>query len=173
MARGQSQAASSQLNTTNQIGQNELGQANQLESSLIPDYQTDLTQGYTPQEQTAMTTAGEGAIGSAYGSAAQDAARTAGRTNNASSLTAGQDQMALNKGTAMGQEAAGLQTEFANQQQTNRARGEQGIGNLEAGNLQSGDMMYGLGPGTLQARAAGTSGDQLAQGWVNTALGNG
>lgn len=151
MARGAAGAAQSNLGTTNALGAQNAQQQQNLESTLIPDYQSMLTQGYTPQEQGAITTAGMGAIGSAYGGANADAARSAAATGNASNLTAQQDQLANQKGQAMGQEAAGLQSEFANQQQANQRFGLQGLAGQEAGNEGLESSMYGLGPSTINS----------------------
>jgi hypothetical protein len=155
MAKGQAQAAGNQLATTNAIGQQQQQQAGQLEAGLIPSYENMLTEGYTPAQQSAMTTGALGSTAASYGAAGQDAVNSAARTNNASNLTAQQDQQALDKGVGMGQETAGLQQQFANRQQQNQQLGLEGLSQLYGTNQQAANSMYGLGPGTLQARAAG------------------
>jgi hypothetical protein len=166
MARGQAQAANKQLGLTNQVAGQELGKANSLENQLIPDYTSMLNQGYTPAEESAMTTGGEGAVGSAYGAAKTEGENAAARTNNASNLTTQQDQLARDKGVGEGQLAAGLQEKFANEREANKKFGMTGLEGLYGGNQRSADQLYGLSPGLLQARATGKSelGDILGAG---------
>ena len=155
IAKGQAQAANKQLATTNQIGAGQLQQAGQLESQLIPDYTSMLNEGYTPQQQSAMTTAGMGAVGSSVDAAQQSARNDAARTNNAAGLNENADKLALEGGVAQGDEAAGLQKSFADQQQKNQQTGLAGLEGLYNTNSGVGAGMYGLSPGILQARAAG------------------
>lgn len=168
MTRAGANEAKNNLATTNAIGAQNNTQQQQLEASLIPDYQSEM-QGYTPAQQNAMTTAGEGAIGSAYGSADKLAANTAARTGNASNLTGQQDELALQKGQAMGSEAAGLQTDFAKQQQLDQKFGLQGLTGLNSQNAQETEAMYGLGPNTINAQSNAYT--NPAMSIVNGALG--
>lgn len=108
-----------------------------------------------------------GAATAPFQSANFSAANRASATNNASDLTGQQDQLALEQGQTAGGAAAGLQE----QQMSNQLQGMYGLQGEEAASRGEAMGMYGLGPGTLNARAAGQSGDQLAQGYAGLALG--
>lgn len=167
MARGQSQAAQKQLGVTNAIGANELSGANAGISALTPEYTSLMKTGYfNPQQKEAATTSEMGATAAPFQAAGMEAKNNASATRNASNLPAQQDQLALEEGQAAGKTAAGLQT----QQMANQEAGAYGLGQLTDEQMKMAGQMYGLGPSTLQARAAGPSGDQTAMGWINTAF---
>lgn len=155
MAKGQAQAANKQLATTNDVAANLGTQQQGLSSKLTPLYTSMLNEGYTPGQKSAMTEGATQGANSAFGTASDEAARSAGRTGNEAGLTAANDELALGKGQAMSNTGANLEQQFANKQQQNTMYGLQGLGNLEGQDLQGMESMYGLGPGTLQARAAG------------------
>lgn len=141
MARGPTQ----QAGTENSLGSQQLGQANKLETgTLIPEYTSMLSQGYTPGQENAMTTAGMGGVSSSYDAAAQQARDDAARTNNPASLSAQEDELAQQRGVAEGNEAAGLQTKFANDQQKQQEEALQGLQGLYNTNAKTGEGMYGL-----------------------------
>jgi hypothetical protein len=163
MARGQSAISTKQLGITNQLGQTEQGQAESLESQLTPAYSSLMNTGYfSPAQQNAATTSTMGAATAPFGAAKFDAANRAAATRNPADLTAQTDELALEQGRTAGTAAADLQ----NQQMQNQMAGAYGLTGLEQGNQQTMAQMYGLGPSTLQARAAGLSGDQIAQGYL-------
>jgi len=155
IARGQSQASDTQRQQINQIAGGQYGQAQTLENQLIPQYTSMLNEGYTPQQQSAMTTSGMGAIGSSIDAAKQQTRNDAAQTNNAAGLYENQDKLALQGGVAQGNEAAGLQQSFADTQMANQKAGLAGLSGLYGSNLSAGTSLYGLDPGLLQARAAG------------------
>jgi len=168
MARGQAAAANAQLATTNAAAQNQGQQAQALENQLTPGYTSLMNTGYfDPAEQAAATTSEMGAAAAPFQSAQFRANNTAAATNNASGQAANADALALEQGQAAGGAAANLQ----NQTMQNQLAGAYGLTGLEQGNQQTMANLYGLGPGTLQARAAGQSGGQEALGWTNAALG--
>lgn len=170
MARGQAGASDKQLKTTNAVAGQENQQANALESKLIPGYSSLMDTGYmNPEEEHAATTSEMGAATQPFESAGFQAANRAGATHNASDLTAQQDQLALEKGRTAGDAASELQKE----KMSNQEAGMYGLGQLKSQDQDTMAHMYGLGPGTLGARAGGKSGDELAQGWVNTLDGRG
>lgn len=152
MARGQKQAAEKQLKTTNAIGAGQQGMADTLEGKLIPGYTSLMDTGYlSPEQKAAATTSEMGTATQPYESMGFKAANRAAATRNDASL-AGEDQaLALGEGRAAGDAAAKLQEE----QMRNQLAGMYGLGTEEAGNRREAESMYGLGPGTLQARAAG------------------
>lgn len=167
MARGQSQAADTNLKTTNAVAAGEGAQSQQLENQLIPGYTSLMDTGYmSPQEEEAAVSGGMGAATQPFKSAEFSATNRAASTRNPADLTSQQDQLALEEGQTAGDEANKLQESKLQNQEA----GMYGLNQLEAGNLQSMDSMYGLGPGTLSARAAGPSGDQLATGYINALM---
>jgi len=152
MARGQKEAANKQLATTNAIGAGNNQEAGNIEKSLVPGYTSLMSTGYMdPAEEAAATTSEMGAATAPFKSAEFQAANRAGATRNASDLTAQQDQLALEEGQTAGMAAADLQK----QKLANQEAGMYGLAGQEAGNRQETEAMYGLGPGTLGARAAG------------------
>lgn len=153
MARGQSGAAEKQLGVTDTVAQNEGNKANALESSLIPGYTSLMNTGYmNPAEEAAATTSEMGAATAPFGTAKFEANNNAAATRNAAGLTENQDKLALEEGRTAGDAAARLQEEKMHNQEA----GMYGLSNLEEGNQKAMEAMYGLGPGTLEARAAGT-----------------
>lgn len=152
MARGQKAAAEDQLKKTNAIGADELTKSNALEGKLVPGYTSLMDTGYfSPEEEHAAVTSEMGATAAPFGAAHFEAAGRAGRTRNAADLTAQQDQLAMEEGRAAGDTAANLQRE----KMAGQMAGTYGLGQLRKEDLDAMQSMYGLGPATLQARAAG------------------
>ena len=154
MARGQSQAAEAQLGTTNQIGAQAGQQAGQIHNKLIPGYESLMDPGYLNQADKNAATVNEmGAATQPFESAKFDANNRAAATRNPAGVAEQQDQLAQEEGRTAGTAAGALQQ----QQMQNQEAGMYGLGNI--GQEQTGleESMYGLGPGTLQARAAGSS----------------
>ena len=109
-----------------------------------------------------------GALASPFAAAKTAMTNSAARTNNSAGLTAGQDALARGQGIAAGQQSAANQTAFANDAQQQEAQAQQGLAGIYGINQDTMAKLYGLGPGTLQARAAGPSGDQTAMSWLQT-----
>jgi hypothetical protein len=152
MARGQAGAADTQLGKTNDIGSQQQSQADTLRNKLVPGYTSLADTGYlSPADKAAATTNEMGAATAPFQSANFGAANRASATNNASDLTAQQDQLALEQGQTAGGAAANLQTE----QMSNQLQGMYGLQGEEAASRGEAQGMYGLGPSTLNARAAG------------------
>jgi hypothetical protein len=170
MARGQSQAADSNLQTTNAVAGQQGQKANALEDQLIPGYTSLMDTGYmNPEEEAAATTSEMGAATAPFSTAGFQAKNDAAATRNNSNLPAQEDQLALEEGQTAGAAASNLQKE----KMTNQEAGMYGLDQLQSGNLKAMEDMYGLGPGTLSARAAGPSGDSAALGYINAATGAG
>jgi hypothetical protein len=168
MARGQSQAADKNLATTNALGAEANQERKGINSTLMPGYQSLMDTGYlSPEEEGAATTSEMGAATAPFGAMQFKAEERAGATHNAADLTAQQDQLALEQGRTAGDAAAKLQEE----KMKNQEAGMNGLYGLSEQDAQQAERMYGLGPGTLSARAAGKSGDELGMGWLNTATG--
>lgn len=152
MARGQVGAANKQLSTTNDIGADERKRQQDLENKLVPGYTSLMDTGYfNPEEEHAAVTSEMGATAAPFETAGFEAAGRAGRTRNAADLTAQQDQLAMEQGRAAGDTAANLQKE----KMQGQLAGTYGLGQLRKEDLDAMQSMYGLGPSTLQARAAG------------------
>lgn len=198
MARGQSQAADNNLSTTNAVAGQEQDKANKLQSTLIPGYTSMMDSGFaspdeaakdqsmidtgyfSPADAGAATTSEMGAATAPFQSEEFRAGNTAAATRNASSLASQQDALALEQGQTAGGAAAELQKEkMANEESglntkiAGQNAGMYGLNQLEAGDNSAMESMYGLGPSTLNARAAGQSGDQEALGYINAATGAG
>src|SRR5579859_1613627 len=160
MARGQSQAADTQLAKTNAVAGQQGEEAGKLENELIPGYTSLMDTGYmNPEEEAAATTSEMGAATQPFSTAEFRAKNNAAATRNDSSLASQEDQLALEEGQTAGGAAANLQKE----KMANQEAGMYGLQGLESGNLSAMEAMYGLGPGTLQARAA-SSGPQWGFG---------
>jgi hypothetical protein len=139
-----------------QINQQLLGERQNLSGMLLPQYQQLLNQGYTPQEQAAITGQSQGAVNSAFDALRQRAANRLAQTNN----SAGYGEMLDELGRAQAQQSAGTaqqnQIQFAQQQQQNMLKGLQGIASLYG--VDTGLLASGLGDvGHLLATRAGIS----------------
>ncbi|HXZ20228.1 MAG TPA: hypothetical protein VEG63_09780 [Candidatus Acidoferrales bacterium] len=139
-----------------QINQQLLSETQGLGSTLLPQYEQLLTQGYTPQEQAAITGQSQGAINSAFDALRQNAADRLAQTNNSAGYSALLDDL----GRAQAQQSASTaqqnQIQFAQQQQQNMLRGLQGIASLYG--VDTGLLASGLGDvGQLLSTRAGIS----------------
>jgi hypothetical protein len=153
MARGQAGAAEKQLHQTNVIGAQQGEEAQALENKLMPGYESLANTGYlSPEEEAAATTSEMGAATQPFETGKFQARNNAAATRNDSNLAAQEDQMALNEGRAAGTAASQLQLE----KMANEEAGLSDIQGLQSEHFQGMENMYGLGPATLQARAAGT-----------------
>jgi len=173
MARGQAKAAGNQLKQTNAIGAEERGQANALEAGLIPKYESMMNEGFSPEGLNAMRTSGMGAEAAAADTAGWAAGNRAARTGNAAGIGAEESQLARDKGVSMGKTAADIEAATNFKKQSNKRFALEGEQGLFGTNTQAMESLYGMSPGLLQARAAGKSGDELGQGWVNSMFGHG
>ena len=164
MARGQAGAAEKQLGKTNAVAVDEGKRANKLESELLPGYTSLMDTGYfSPAEEGAATTSEMGATAAPFASAEFEGRNRAAATRNPADVTAQGDQLAMEEGRAAGDTAAHLQEEKMHNQEA----GMYGIHQLQEGDRGAELSMYGLGPATLDARAAGQSGDQAIAGFGN------
>ena len=165
MARGQKQAADKQLALTNSVAGDERSRSNKLEDQLIPGYTSLMNTGYlSPEEEAAATTSEMGSATQPYESAGFKAASRAGATRNAADLTSEETQLARDEGISAGGAAEQLQRE----KMANQEAGMYGLGKLRGEDLDAMAKMYGLGPSTLGARAAGGG---WAQGFKDFASG--
>lgn len=165
MARGQKQAADAQLKKTNAIGDQYNAAGAEIGGFTEPRYKKLATSGYfSPAEEAAATNSVMGGAAAPFESAKFEANNTAARTNNAADLTANQDQLALSEGRTAGEAADQLQ----NDKMKNQLAGMYGLSGMRSEDLNAMEAMYGLGPGTLQSRAAGGG---WSQGFHDVATG--
>lgn len=157
MARG----PTNETNLLNTNASNLQGNATSAEQTLLPTYSSMLSTGYaTPQEAESAVNSGMGSVGSTFDTAAQEQQNEAARTNNPASLAASEDQLALEKGTALGDEANQLQA----QKMKGQLAGAQGYQDLFKTNQDAADNMYGLGAHMF---APGQKGLSVGQGISN------
>ena len=156
MAKGQSQAANKNLALTNSVAAGQGQKAGQVFGTAEPLAANLATNGgYDQATKNSIIGQGVGAANSAFGSAA-DAARTgAAATRNAGGLDTTLDSMARGKAAADANATQTGQIAIANDQQQQRQLGIQDLNSLYGTTTGSMNSLYGLGPGTLQARAAG------------------
>lgn len=111
--------------------------------------------GFDPATLSAITNAGMGGVNAAFGDAGNQLQRSAATAGNPAGIGGQLDALARSKGIAGGQEAGNIQ--IANQQEkdTLRKQGLDLLNSLYGTNVGAETSLYGLGPGTLQARAAG------------------
>jgi len=133
-----------------------LGETQSLSGTLLPQYEQLLNQGYTPQEQAAITGQSQGAVNSAFDALRQSASNRLAQTNNSAGYGALLDDL----GRAQAQQSASTaqqnQVQFAQQQQHNQMAGLQGIASLYG--VDTGLLASGLGDvGRLLGTRAGIS----------------
>lgn len=157
MAKGQAKLAEKQLKTTNKVAGQQGAQADKLEGTLIPSYQSMLspTGGMSQDDVNARVNHAMGATAGAFDTAKFEAGNRAAATHNEAAPNAMADQLALEKGTAMGDTANKVETSVSNQEQQLREQGRQGLSDMFKTNIGAEESMYGLAPSTLQARQAG------------------
>lgn len=168
MARGQSQAADTNLTKTNAVGDASQSKSDALQSQLIPGYTSMMDTGYlSPEDKAAATTSEMGSATQPFQSEQFRANNTSAATHNDSNQTAQGDQLAMEEGQTAGTAAANLQ----GQQMQNQEAGMYGLNQLQSGDQKEAEGMYGLGPGTLNARAAGQSDLSQISGAVGAGAG--
>ena len=140
----------------NQINQQTLAEQQALAGTLAPQYQQLLSQGYTPQQQAAITGQSQGAVSSAFDALRQNAANRLAQTRN----SAGYGETLDDLGRAQAQQSASTaqqnQIQFAGRQQQNLLAGLQGLASLYG--VDTGMLVSGLGQsGSLLNTRAGIS----------------
>jgi hypothetical protein len=159
MAKGQAGAADKQLKTTNAVASGAGNNAAGFMSSLSPFYSGEMTnpQGYGAQDMNNMLTASNQSLGGATAGITGQGALQGARTRNSAGITSALDSASRGAEQQQSENALGVQNANAmlkQQQQQAGAAGTAGLFGTETG-LEG--QMYGLGPGTLNARAAGGS----------------
>lgn len=142
----------------NQINQQLLGERAEGRSRLLPQYENLLNQGYSPEEQAAITGQSMGALGNVYDSLRQGAANRLARTRNSAGYGENLDEMARQEGRDKSGLAQQNQIAFANEQQNRRLEGLQGIASLYG--VDTNLLARGLGiPAQLLGVRASASGN--------------
>lgn len=159
MAKGQAGAANKQLGKTNAVADKELGAASSEMSSLDPFFAGEMKnpQGMGTTGVNAANTASQQALGGATAGVTGEGALMGARTRNTAGITEALDSNA--RGAAQTGSENATKVQLANemlkeQQRQAGAAGKEGIFNTETG---AGTQTLGMGPSTLQARAAGGS----------------
>jgi hypothetical protein len=169
MPRGAAGAAKTQLGTTNAIAATQQGKADALQAQTTPGYTSLMNTGYLdPADAAAATTSEMGAATQPFQTAGFTAKNNAAATNNASSLTANEDQLALEEGQVSGQTAAGLQQ----QKMQNQQAGMYGLNQQQAADTGETESMYGLAPSTINAWSSAQASNPVL-GLANSVIGAG
>jgi hypothetical protein len=156
MARGQRQAADTNLALTNQVaGQyNALGA--QAGAPAMAGYKSMLAApGYDPATQAAITASTMGPAATAFDSLQESANRRTAATRNDAGYGELADELARGKASMMGQLGAENQIKFADEKIREREAALRGLASLYGVDAETMARMYGLGPSTLEARGAG------------------
>jgi hypothetical protein len=131
-AQGQTQSLTDQqLQQTNALNQQLLGQQQSVGNLLTPQYQTILNNpGFSAADKAAITGQSQGALASAFDSLQQSAANRVARTGNSAGFSELTDDLARQKGVAEGNLAQQNQLNFSNtafQRQMAALKGLSGI----------------------------------------------
>lgn len=125
------QASDQERANINALNQQFLNQRNQLQGTLVPQYQDVLNNpGYTPAQQAAITGQSMGALASAFDSLRQSAQNRVARTRNAAGFGALADELAREKGREAAGTAQKNQVDFANTALQQRMAALQGLSGL-------------------------------------------
>ena len=109
------QLTDQQLSSINALNQGFLGQQQQLSGVLTPQFQSILNNpGLSPADKAAVTSNSQGSIASAFDSLQQSAANRVARTRNSAGFSDLTDDLARQKATAEGNQAAQNQLSFSN-----------------------------------------------------------
>jgi hypothetical protein len=171
MARGQAQAANQNLKTTNAIGAQENTAAQGISGAMTPVEEGLLqSPGFDAKTKAAITNQGAGAINANFDAAKTGGMQRVAATKNAAGIGGEEEALARDRGEAMGANASGNQIAFAQQAKTDQSNALKDLGQQYGIDQETMAKLYGLGPGTLQARAAGQNTDlALAQSLIGGA----
>jgi hypothetical protein len=159
VAKGQAGKADKQLNKSNAVSDKELGAASSEMSSIDPFYTGEMTnpQGIGTAGINAATTASQQALGGSTAGVTGEGALLGARTRNTAGITEALDSSsrgAMQTGSENATKVQLANEMLKEQQRQEGAAGKAGIFNTETG---AGTSTLGMGPSTLNARAAGGS----------------
>ncbi|NDQ58056.1 MAG: hypothetical protein GZ088_13375 [Acidipila sp.] len=152
----------------NQINQQLLVDRAQGRSLLMPQFQQMLQQGYSPQQQAAITDQSMGSLGNVYDALRERAGNRLAQTRNSAGYGETLDEMARQEGRDKSGLAQQNQLGFANEEQQRRLEGLQGIASLYG--VDTNLLGHGLGipADLLRSRVAASQGNN---GIFNSLLG--
>ncbi len=164
MARGNQQATTAGTSAQNFATQNQ-GQANATYNALAPELQQEVAHptGFTPKQQSDMTTAAEQSAGGSNAGAVGQGALLAGRTKNPGAAAAAIDASSRHAGQNLGQETLGIKNADAMLQQKNRQAGLAGLGQLNQQELGGANQALGIVP---EAANANTNAINASYDWA-------
>jgi len=159
VAKGQAGKADSQLNTTNAVASGAGQQAAGFMGSLSPFYSGEMNnpQGFSPSDQNAMLTASNQSLGGSTAGITGQGNLNAARTRNSAGITSALDSASRGAAQTQSQNALGVQEQNALLKQSQQQAGAAGTAGLLGTETGLESSMYGMGPSTLNARAAGGS----------------
>lgn len=156
MARGQAQAAGNQLNKTNTAAAGYGANASGLFGTLSDTGRSLVNStGFDPATLSAITNAGMGGVNASFGDAENQLKRSVAGSGNPAGIGGQLDALARSKGIAGGEEAGNIQIANAAERDKLRQQGLDLMNSLYGTNVGASTQLYGMGPSTLQARAAG------------------
>lgn len=156
MARGQKQAADRNLALTNQQAGIAGANAAAERAPLISGYEGMIRGGgYDQATKNAMTGTAYGSANEAYDTAGASAGGRVARTRNDAGYLDSLDSLARGRAQTLASTGAGLQKNFADEAIRQREAGLRGLAGLYGIDEETMARLYGLGPSTLGARAAG------------------
>lgn len=162
MARNQQDQANKTFKETQNVYNQDSGNASALYNSLFPQFTAEAVnpQGFTPGETASINTAAQQSVGGSTAGAVGQGSLRAARTRNSGGSDMALDESVRSGQRALSEDALGVQGENAMLKETQRQEGLQGLSGLYGTN-QSG-MLSALGLGN-QATQTGTQAGQ--SGW--------
>lgn len=116
--------------TAQGLGKQTQGQRGSEYGSLLPQYQSLLNSGYSPQEKSGIEQATLGSVQGAYGSALDSASRRMARTGNSAGYGSFLGATARSKASDLAQQSLNNQKLFADEALRRKMMGLQGIAQL-------------------------------------------
>ena len=158
MARGQAKKADQQLAITNTAAAGAGANATAERAPLIAGYQGMISGGgYDQSTKNAITGTAFDSANQAYDTADAAAGGRVARTRNDAGYLDSLDSLARGRAQTLASTGAGTQKSFADEAIRQKEAGLKGIAGLYGIDEDQMARLYGLGPGTLQARASGQS----------------
>jgi hypothetical protein len=178
MSRGAQQstrrAVDRQLGLQNQLIQQSNTQGREDRQLMMPGIQDLLTsQGYSPEEQSAITQQGMGSARTVFDALGESAANRVARTNNSAGYGALTSELGREEAQNLAQQARQNQIAFANEKQRRRLAGLQAIGQTYGIDTNLLGRAMGVPAGLLGARARASGGDSSLLGGLLGGLGAG
>lgn len=165
MARGQAQAADKQLGVTNTAAAGAGANAAAVRKDVVPGYEAMLAHpGYSEETKADITGTTMGSAGTAYDALKQSASDRMARTRNTAGYGEQQDELGRQEAETKAGLAQKTRTGFADEAIRQKELALKGLGGVYGLDQDTMARLYGYGPSTLQARAAG------GPGWFDTYL---